>query len=119
VHADVPDLGFFLARSRVAIAPMSSGSGVPMKVLEAMAAGVPAVVHPWAAAGLVGEARGAVIEASDADGWVEALEQLLESKSAANEAGFYGRKMWERFYHPNRVAAQIREVVAEAADSTT
>jgi len=56
VHADVPDLGAWVASSRVAVAPMSSGSGVPMKVLEAMAAGVPAVVHTWAADGLTEDA---------------------------------------------------------------
>ena len=39
LHADVPDLGPFFARAWVAIAPMETGSGVPMKVLEAMAAG--------------------------------------------------------------------------------
>lgn len=115
VHADVPDLGSYLARSTAAIAPMSSGSGVPMKVLEAMAAGVPAVVHPWAAAGLVGEARTAVVEVSGANRWVEAIVSLLESPDAAIETGLRGRGMWERFYHPDRVASQIREVVEETA----
>jgi glycosyltransferase involved in cell wall biosynthesis len=115
VHADVADLGPYLLNTRVAIAPMSSGSGVPMKVLEAMAAGVPAVVHPWAAEGLVKEACDAVVVASDAEGWVAALEPLLGNAGAASEIGERGHLIWERFYHPERVADQIREVVAEVA----
>ena len=115
VHADVADLGSYVTGSRVAIAPMSSGSGVPMKVLEAMAAGVPAIVHPWAADGLISEARDAVVQASDADGWVDALERLLKETDSAEETGRRGYELWRRFYHPERVAAQIRDVVQEAA----
>jgi glycosyltransferase involved in cell wall biosynthesis len=115
VHADVPDLGRYLASARVAVAPMSSGSGVPMKVLEAMAAGVPTVVHPWAAEGLTAEANDAVVVASGAEAWVAALEPLLRDADAAKNLGDRGHEAWQRVYHPDRVAQQIREVVAEAA----
>ena len=114
-YADVPDLGSFLTGARVAIAPMSSGSGVPMKVLEAMAAALPAVVHPWAADGLVGEASDAVAVASDADGWIAVLEELLRDSAEARDLGRRGHDLWRRYYHPDRVAEQIREVVEEAA----
>jgi len=114
VCADVPDLATFLADSRVAIAPMDSGSGVPMKVLEAMAAGLPAVVHPWAADGLVGEAGDAVVVASKADDWVAVLEPLLRDPEVAHDLGRRGHEVWQRFYHPERVAEQIRAVVSEA-----
>jgi glycosyltransferase involved in cell wall biosynthesis len=114
VCADVPDLATFFADSRVAIAPMNSGSGVPMKVLEAMAAGLPAVVHPWAAEGLVGEVGDAVVVASKADDWVAVLESLLRDTEAAHNLGRRGYEVWRRFYHPVRVAEQIRAVVSEA-----
>ena len=114
VCADVPDLATYLADSRVAIAPMDSGSGVPMKVLEAMAAGLPAVVHPWAADGLVGEVGDAVVVASKADDWVAVLEPLLRDPEVAHDLGRRGHEVWQRLYHPERVAEQIRAVVSEA-----
>jgi len=113
LHADVPDLAAFLAAARVTIAPMSSGSGVPMKVLEAMAAGVPAVVHPWAADGLTGDAGEAVAVASDADEWVDFLVGLLSDGQRALKLGQRGHELWRRSYHPQRVADQIRTVVDE------
>jgi hypothetical protein len=114
VRADVPDLRPYLTASRIAIAPMSSGSGVPMKVLEAMAAGVPAVVHPWAAEGLVREAGEAMAVASEADDWVATLQPLLRDPGAAHALGRRGHELWRQYYHPDRIAEQIREVVAEA-----
>ena len=118
VHADVPDLATYLAAARVTIAPMSSGSGVPMKVLEAMAAGVPAIVHPWAAAGLGGDAGEAVAVASHADEWVDALVGLLGDPQRAQDLGLRGHELWRRVYHPQRVADQIRAVVDEVASNT-
>jgi len=115
VHADVSDLGPFLRSARVAIAPMSSGSGVPMKVLEALAAGLPAVAHPWAAEGLSGEGGKAVAAPGHAAEWVEELERLLTDSEAARDLGERGRELWQQVYHPERVAEQIRQVVAEAA----
>ncbi len=115
VHADVPDLGTYMSSARVAVAPMSSGSGVPMKVLEAMAAGVPAVVHPWAADGLAEEAAAAVVRADGADSWSEALGQLLSDAAGARDLGERGRAAWRSHYHPDVVAQQIRDVVTEAA----
>jgi glycosyltransferase involved in cell wall biosynthesis len=114
VHADVPELGEYLGSARVAIAPMSSGSGVPMKVLEALAAGVPALVHPWAADGLSDGSGGAVAVASSAEDWIDTLAELLQDVGAARDLGERGRDLWRQHYHPDVVASQIRNVVAEA-----
>ena len=115
VHADVPDLEPYLQSARVAIAPMNSGSGVPMKVLEALAAGLAVVAHPWAAEGLADQGGVAVAAPADAAGWVDALERLLTDSQEARDLGERGHELWQRVYHPERVAEQIRQVVAEAA----
>jgi polysaccharide biosynthesis protein PslH len=46
-----PDLRELIASATVAVAPLRCGSGVPLKVLDAWAAGVPVVASPFAAAG--------------------------------------------------------------------
>lgn len=48
VHSDVPDLRQWLLRSKVALAPLTSGTGIPNKVLEAAAAGAAIVMTPEA-----------------------------------------------------------------------
>jgi len=110
VHPDVPDLTPYLAAARVAVAPMSSGSGVPMKVLEAWSSGIPVVAHPWAAAGLMG-GEGSVVVARDATGWVEALDTLLGDVEEAERLGGRGLEAWRRHYRPEAVKAAILEAV--------
>lgn len=109
VHGDVDDLGKFLDRASVAIAPMASGSGVPIKILEAMAAGVPVVVDPWSAAGL--EDPSAVVVADDDAAWVAALHRLLGDPDEAASQAARGSEVWRRHYRPDRVRARIREAV--------
>ena len=48
VRADVPDLGAYLRRARIALAPLRLGTGSPNKVLEAMAAGAAVLATPIA-----------------------------------------------------------------------
>jgi hypothetical protein len=114
VHADVPELGPFLAQSWVAIAPMASGSGVPMKVLEAWAAGLPVVAHPWTAAGLEPSGQDAVRQAEDPDQWVKALLDLLGHAEQRETLAALGQNAWDRTYHPQVIAEKIREAVEVA-----
>ncbi len=115
VHADVPDLAPFLAAASVAVAPMASGSGVPMKVLEAWAAGVPVVAHPWTAVGLAAEVRGAVAVAAGAEEWARLLSELLSRPERAAELATAGRRAWRQCYHPDRVHEQILAAVTAAS----
>ena len=112
IHGDVDDLGSYLGRARVAIAPMASGSGVPIKILEAMAVGVPVVADPWSADGL--EDPSAVVVADGEAAWVDGLRRLLGDPEAAHEQAARGTEAWRAHYAPDRVYSRIRESVDAA-----
>jgi hypothetical protein len=116
VLGEVPHLGEVLATAWVAIAPMSTGSGVPMKVLEAWAAGVPVVVHPWAAEGLCEGAEDAVCRAESPDEWAERITTLLDDADARRDLVDRGRKVWQRHYSPDAVRASVRTLFAGLSD---
>jgi len=115
VVADVPDLAPYFAAARVAIAPMADGSGVPMKVLEAWANGVPVVAHPWSAAGLEAVPGTDFLVAESAAAWRDAVARLLVDQELASRIAAAGRARWETVYSRDRVAEAIRQVVGEAA----
>jgi glycosyltransferase involved in cell wall biosynthesis len=115
VHGDVPDLAPFLDDATVAIAPMAEGSGVPMKVLEAWAADLPVVAHPWTVEGLLPGARDGVMVAEEAAQWGDALTELLTDHRLARHHAEKGRAAWSAWYHPGRVAELVRDVVKQAA----
>jgi glycosyltransferase involved in cell wall biosynthesis len=117
VHGDVADLGPFLARATVSIAPMATGSGVPIKVLEAWAAERPVVAHPWAAAGLEEDPAPGVAVAERAEEWVETLARLLTDHAAAAGLAERGRAVWARHYRPEAVRAAILDAVTAAIAS--
>jgi glycosyltransferase involved in cell wall biosynthesis len=118
VHGDVPDLGAFLASATVAIAPMSTGSGVPMKVLEAWAAGVPVVAHPWAAHGLASDPEGGVAVAAGREEWIEAVSELLADPGQRQRLAERGRAVWQQRYHPERVRDDVRRAVEHTVAAT-
>lgn len=90
VLGDVPDLSALLARARVAIVPLRSGTGMPTKLLEAAAAGAAVVATPW-----VGEAIGdpELPTAFDAPGFAVAIERLLADDARRAAAVARGRAL--------------------------
>lgn len=77
VVPDPPDLEEMVRRARVAIAPMRSGSGTPIKILEAISWGVPVVSTPEAAAGLDNLPPDALAVADSDQAFAERVSEFL------------------------------------------
>jgi glycosyltransferase involved in cell wall biosynthesis len=77
--ADVPDLRPWLWAAPVYACPMVSGTGIKNKLLEAMAAGAPAVASPLACQGLAVRDGEQLRVAGDDDAFAAALAELLEA----------------------------------------
>ncbi len=114
VVADPLDLSAVREASRVAIAPMRSGSGTPIKILEAMAAGLPVVATPEAAAGLDGLGGGELQIAEDPQVFARCVAELLNQPTVAAQQARLGWS-WLRERHALNVVAQRFEGVLETA----
>lgn len=77
VRSDVADMAAVLQESWVAVAPMRRGTGVKNKVLEAWAAGRPAVMTPLAANGLRIDERMRDLVATNERGFCNQVVGLL------------------------------------------
>ena len=107
LYADVADVGPHLDAAAAAIAPTVSGSGVNIKIVEYMLAGVP-VVSTTAGArplGLTGGAGLAV--ADDPLGFADALSELLADPTGAEQMGVLGQVKMEDLVDPRRTLAGL------------
>lgn len=86
ITGTVPDVRPFLRHARVAVAPMRVARGVQNKVLEAMAMGKATVVSPQALEGIDATAGRDLLLASTAQGFAEAIVQLLQQPRRDLEA---------------------------------
>jgi glycosyltransferase involved in cell wall biosynthesis len=107
VHPDVPTMAPWLAKARVAVAPLRVGTGVRVKALEALAAGRPIVGTTIALEGIpVGPAEVAIED--DPTGFSGAVVALLVDDALASERAANGRAFVEAHSSWPRSAALLR-----------
>jgi polysaccharide biosynthesis protein PslH len=109
-----PDMRRLLTGATVALAPMRCGSGVPVKILEAWAEGVPVVASAWAAAGTTGVPGEDLLVASSPRQWAEVLSDLLQDPPARRRLAANGRRRLQADYSRQAVKAQLLAAVAAA-----
>lgn len=97
VHADVPDVRPFLARSSMLVVPLRIGGGSRLKILEALASGTPVVSTRVGAEGLhLGADHLTTTE--DIDGLAGAvLDAIRDPRSAESRADAGRRVVLERY----------------------
>jgi polysaccharide biosynthesis protein PslH len=84
-HGEVDNALAFTQSMRLMIAPLFSGSGMRIKIIEAMDAGVPVIASPVAAKGLPVEDGKDIIIAPDADSFSSGVAGLLKNDLLANK----------------------------------
>lgn len=94
----VPSVQPYYHRAAVFIAPLFVGSGVRIKILEAMAAGLPVVATPVAAEGIPATEEQGLFVASDAQDFAFKVKQLLASPETAERAGAKAAAFVARYY---------------------
>jgi glycosyltransferase involved in cell wall biosynthesis len=96
VAGPVVDAVCELARSRVAVVPLLTGSGTRLKILEAWAAGLPVVSTTVGAEGLpVRDGENALL-ADGAEAFAGAVTRLLTCKELRRSIGSAGRLLLEK-----------------------
>lgn len=84
-----------LASARAAVAPILSGSGTRIKIIEAWASGLPVISTSIGAEGLPGVPGEDLLIADTAVNFVRAVSSVLEFPSLAAKLGEHGRKLYE------------------------
>lgn len=107
----VPDVVPYVRRADICLAPIFTGSGTRLKILEYMAAGKPVVATPKGAEGIAG-VSGEHFVLAEADAFADAIERLAADASAARRVGEAGRQRVAERYDWRVVGAGWRQVLS-------
>jgi glycosyltransferase involved in cell wall biosynthesis len=100
----VPDLAAVLDEAALVVAPLDSGRGMRVKVLEALAHGKAVVATPLAVRGLPLDGAATVTVAEGLEPFAEAVLALLADHSRRRELGRRARAWAEAWLAPDAVA---------------
>lgn len=110
VRADVERMHPYLARASVAVAPIRTGSGQSLKVLEAMAAGAPLVATPFAVRELAVEPGRHLLLAGEPGAFADQVLSLLEDPLRAQTLAASARTLVESQYTWRQAVEQLERI---------
>ncbi len=115
VYPDVPDIRPYLAAAALAIAPLRLGSGARLKILDALAAGLPVVSTTVGAEGLALVHDRDLLLADEPDAFAAAVLALLDDPARAHALAQQGQDVVRRLYSWETVAAGFGDLIRHTA----
>ncbi|HUS16326.1 MAG TPA: glycosyltransferase family 4 protein, partial [Chloroflexia bacterium] len=114
VTGTVPEVAPYLREATVFVAPLRQGGGMRIKVLEALASGIPVITTPVGAAGIVAQPGRDLLVAEDAAAFAAAALRALEDPALRDRLGAAGAALAHADSRGSR-AAQLLAVLEAAA----
>jgi glycosyltransferase involved in cell wall biosynthesis len=107
---NVPDTTEYFRRLAVLVYPLSQGSGMKIKLLEAMALGIPVVTTAEGAEGLAIENGHHAFVDDDDDGLARCVVELIRNRSMAERMARAARALVEEQYSPVPVVSKLEDI---------
>ena len=119
VHGEVPSATGFILSHAISIAPLLSGGGMKVKVLEALALGRTVIASPVGLEGIEPPDRVAVLSATTRQEWLEAIDHAVQHYTTTlpdigNAARRFVEQRFDNAVIAQQYLAQLRALVAEA-----
>jgi glycosyltransferase involved in cell wall biosynthesis len=111
VTGEVPSLQDYYRRAQVIVAPLREGSGIKVKVVEALACGKAVVTTSIGAAGLNGNGSGHLIVADSTASFVDAIVRLLKNREFREKTAAAARDFAKNRLSPANTERQVRAIL--------
>jgi len=117
VTGEVDSIADVLNKTRVAIAPMRSGSGMQFKILEAMACGLPVVTTSMGLGSIAALHEKSILIADDPGTFADACVRLLVDDALAARIGGNAEKQIKETYTWEQNVAALLQVYDEVLNA--
>jgi polysaccharide biosynthesis protein PslH len=109
VHGEVANAISFMDAYKIMVVPLFSGSGMRVKILEGMALGKTIITTEMGKEGIHAENGIHLLEASDIDGFVHTISEILDGKIDTNKIGLEARQFVMDHYDHGVNASKLLE----------
>lgn len=110
LHGYVENATQFMCEHGILVSPVRTGSGVRIKLLEALALGVPCITTTIGAMGIDRPEEVLILANSDEE-WVNAMLQLSESQELRARFGQKAKRYMEKYHSFAAINTQIRHAL--------
>ncbi|NVO19134.1 MAG: glycosyltransferase [Bacteroidetes bacterium] len=107
VVGEVPDAMEFVLDHQVMIVPLFSGSGIRIKIIEAMSAGKAVISTSIGAEGILYKNRTHLWIADTAEQFVEAILEVMSNPGCRKELGINARKLMETLHNNSLLMVEL------------
>lgn len=112
----VPDIRTYLESAALYLCPINDGGGTKLKVLDALAMGVPLIASSTACEGIEVQEGVHVVYAETPRDYQEAIDQLMSSPRKRVEMSEHGRMLIEKQYSYGVIGKRIEAIFHSLAD---
>lgn len=117
VTGEVNSIADVLNKTRLAVAPMRSGSGMQFKILEAMACGLPVVTTSMGLGSIAARNEHSILIADEPGAFSDACVRLLTDDSLAERIGANAAKVITETYTWEKNVAALQQVYTEVLNA--
>jgi glycosyltransferase involved in cell wall biosynthesis len=108
----VDDLTPLFRECHLFVAPLPEGGGIKIKILEAMARGIPVVTTPVGAEGIAGDRDGAIVIAPCDQHFTTEVLEAIADPSAGTERALKARRLVEEKFSWVAITEQLTAIYA-------
>jgi glycosyltransferase involved in cell wall biosynthesis len=113
IIGEVEDIRPYLAKAKVFVAPLRLGRGLRVKILEAMAMGLPVVATSVACSGIRAAAGKSILIADRPHKFSADIIRLAQDEGLRNDIAANARNIVERYYSCKNTQRQLQEIYGE------
>lgn len=113
IFGEVPDSIRFMTSKEIMIVPLLSGSGIRIKIIEAMSIGKCVIATSQAAEGILYENGQNIVIANSPNEFAEAIEKCIMDKDFSAQIGENAYKLISQKYNTNAIANELIELYSK------